>query len=348
MKQMSLHHMKLALCINVFLLLHLAMGQDELPLEQLWVDEDAHETAIAQVSFSPDGTILISASTDMIVKMWDAESGEVLHERDEFDDLVLSLAHAPDTSYISIGTCAVSGDIVSQCKQGGIHVWDMENELDVAILAGHEGLVSDLAYSPDGSLLVSSSTTDIFENVIIWDVESGEMVRSNRIPGGSVGFVDVSPDGTQLAGAAFAYRDAVEDFAAVVIIWDMETGEELAILPEVMDEPTDIEFSLDGDSLLVSYLGGQVIIWDLETGEPVQTYEGATRATYSPDGTQIALVNNASELVILDRETNEQLASISEIDGALNRLIFSPMGDVLAASTGGGAILVWDLAHEGE
>ena len=348
MRQINVHLIKQLLCINIFLLLHLAMGQDEFPLERLWINEDAHESAITQLSFSPDGSTLVSASTDMTVKVWDAESGETLYERDEFDDLVLSLAHAPDTSYISIGTCSVSGDTVSQCKQGVIHVWDMENELDVAILEGHQGLVSDLAYLPDGSLLVSSSVTDIFENVIIWDVESGEVVQSNRIPGGSVGFVDISPAGTQFAGAAFAYRDAVEDFAAVVIIWDMDTGEELAILPEVMDEPTDIEFSPDGDNLLVSYLGGQVIIWDMETGEPVQTYEGATRATYSPDGTQVALVNNVNELVILDRETNEQLASTSEIDGALNRLIFSPTGDVLAASTRGGAILVWDLAHEGE
>ena len=48
-----------------------------------------HSSAVSSVAFSPDGTKVVSGSGDNTVKIWNVESGDVLHtlsgER-EYDD----------------------------------------------------------------------------------------------------------------------------------------------------------------------------------------------------------------------------------------------------------------------
>ena len=82
-----------------------------------------------------------------------------------------------------------------------VKLWDVETNTNIATLEGHEGRVSSVAFSPDGTLLASGSEDD---TVKLWDVETNTNIATLEGHKGKVTSVAFSPDGTLLAsGGAF-------------------------------------------------------------------------------------------------------------------------------------------------
>jgi len=70
----------------------------------------------------------------------------------------------------------------------------------VATLRGHERAVISVAFSPDGTRVVSGS----FDNTIkLWDAASGEVVATLRGHEDAVFSVAFSPDGTRVASGSW-------------------------------------------------------------------------------------------------------------------------------------------------
>ncbi len=115
-----------------------------LPLE--WM---GHKDAVTCVSYSLNGTRVVSGSNDSTIRIWDAESGVVVGEPlTGHDDSVCSVAHSPDGHHI------ISGSM--DCT---IRIWDADTGVAVGNpLEGHARTVESVAYSPDGRHIISGSS----------------------------------------------------------------------------------------------------------------------------------------------------------------------------------------------
>ncbi|MBW2536503.1 MAG: WD40 repeat domain-containing protein [Deltaproteobacteria bacterium] len=114
--------------------------------------------------------------------------------------------------------------------------------------------VNDLAFSPDGSLLISAGEG---EHVVLWS-PCGDMIRKVPVNGWtSVSAVAVSPDGELLA--AVDQRGAVH-----VARLDAADGEPRVF--EIADDLGSVAFSPDGRALAVGGEGRGIYVVDPRTG----------------------------------------------------------------------------------
>ena len=111
--------------------------------------------------------------------------------------------------------------LASASADGTIRLWDAASGQRVSALEGHTDIVAGLSISPDGRLLASGSNERLLASgsndttVRLWDVASGQLVRTLEGHTWWVMSVAFAPDGRLLA---FGSEDKT------VRLWDAQTG----------------------------------------------------------------------------------------------------------------------------
>lgn len=157
---------------------------------------------------TPDGSRIISVSSDKTVRVWDLHSGEKL----------LSLIGHRE----GVNTCAISPDgawFVSGSSDKTLRIWDADDGRLRLSLTGHEGSVSGCDVSPDGAWIVSASDDG---TLFIWDAVSGIEQRILVGHEGPVRDCKVSPDGTTIVSVGTD---------STLRVWDLDDGQQLLIIP---------------------------------------------------------------------------------------------------------------------
>ena len=90
-----------------------------------------------------------------------------------------------------------------------------------------------VAFSPDGQRLASAS----YQMVEVWDVLTGQEIRTLKGHTGAVSSVAFSPDGHRLASASAD---------GTVKVWDANTGQEPLTLKGHTGRVESVAFSPDG------------------------------------------------------------------------------------------------------
>ncbi len=118
------------------------------------------------------------------------------------------------------------------------------------VIHGNESDIHDVAFSPDGRLLVSGGSDYI---AVIWEVSSRKALQKLSL-GDGIYSLAFSPDGKILATAG---RDRT------VILWEVESGKRLHSLPHA-DELMAVAFSPDGRLLATGGYDNTVVIWGIK------------------------------------------------------------------------------------
>lgn len=106
------------------------------------------------------------------------------------------------------------------------------------------------AWSPDGTKLAAS----VGDEIVVYDVETGDQLRALAGHKGIIHSVAWSPDGEKLASGS-------SDQA--VFLWDAETGERLRALRGHTDVVWvwDVAWSPDGTRLASASLDNTIVLW---------------------------------------------------------------------------------------
>jgi WD40 repeat protein len=273
-----------------------------------------HSDGITSLAFSPDSSLLASSSGDNTIIIWDVERGDpVAAPLQGHTEPVTTLAFSPDGSLL--GSAGWDETII---------LWDIASKQPLGQpLRGHTNSINTLTFSPDGSLLASGSWDG---SIILWDVANrvplGEPLQGHAFAVSSVAF---SPDGSRLASGGID---------AAVVLWDVQSRRSVVVSApaEQQAPPGDaaghalpvhrVTFSPDGQLLASADEAGTILLWDIAAGAPAP----------SP----------------LHRYTLPPLHDYATVETAVPPLIsldFSPDSRTLASSSGGKAVLLWDVSE---
>ncbi|MEA5544199.1 hypothetical protein VB816_04320, partial [Limnoraphis robusta CCNP1324] len=191
---------------------------------------------ITSIVISPDNKYIVGGSWK-IVRVWDAETGELLRKFEADSHWVLSVVIAPDNKTI------ITGGTDSQIK-----IWSLQTGESLFTLRGHSSWVTTLAVSPDGKKLVSGSCDKTLK---IWDLNTRKQQHTLTDHSGWICSAVISSDGTIASGST----------DNTIKLWNLNSGKLLQTLKEHSDWVQALTISSDGERLFSGSRNGEIKFW---------------------------------------------------------------------------------------
>ena len=219
----------------------LSVGIDTIILDAITGSQIAafsgHTHLVGPLTFSPDGTLLVSGSRDTTIKLWDMQTGVVVKTFQGHTSYVLSVSISADYTTIASG-----------CSDNTIHLWDIQTE-ECYCVVQQESCVYSVQFFPlDPQHFISISDGKVWE----WNIDSHKIA-----PEYDCVYTAFSPDGTKLVlcnGAVVQVQSS--DSRAVVAEFQMDNT-----------QTTHCCFSPDGR--LVAIAANKTIhVWDITNSKP--------------------------------------------------------------------------------
>jgi len=230
---------------------------------------EGHTDLVIGLDWTPDGSVLVSASQDDNVILWETEKFTQLEVLTTGS--VSSIDVSPDGSNLVVGS-----------ETGGLSIWDiMTGNLVMEFLSPNGSKINSVKYSPEGNMIASG---DEFGYVYIWDSDLGELITSVEEFGADLSViysVDWSFDGNFLATG----HENGNVFILTTTGWSIYRS---------ISTQTDWVSS-------VNWMPGQLVlavtgrngsnIWNTESGEEITGFGGGNDylcADWSPNGRYFA------------------------------------------------------------
>jgi WD40 repeat protein len=193
----------------------------------------SHNGFVTSLTYSLDGRIIASASTDKTIRIWGGYTRKHKLTLNGHTDTVYAVAMSPN--------CQI---LVSSSKDKTIRIWDLETGRERCILT-QDSAAKTVIISPDGETLISGSKDSTIK---LWNLHTGELSCTLTGHTRAVLSLAIHPDGKTLASSSSD---------GVIKLWNLQTGEVIQTLTGF----SPVAFSPDGKTLLSSARTGAIKIW---------------------------------------------------------------------------------------
>jgi WD40 repeat protein len=248
-----------------------AIGVWETQQGQLLTRLYEHQKPLCALSFTADGTYLLSAEVDQTICIWSVADWACIAQWQAERQRAKAIAFHPQTPLLACGVAH------------RIYLWDRRQQRCLHVLGGTtvddiggRQVASEilcLAFSPDGATLASG---EYHGALTLWDTQSGQRIWRATAHLHEVRCVSFAPAGDLLASAS---QDGT------LRLWDAKTGECVQTLDTGENALCTVSFHPSGNFLASGAQDGMVRLWGVARTErtvPGARYSLTTRRGWSP------------------------------------------------------------------
>lgn len=202
-------------------------------------------------------------------------------------------------------------------------------------ITAHRGPGREVAFSPDGQILATSS---VDSTVKLWRVADGTLLRTLQHPEG-VTSIAFSPDGQQLVSGSYDSK---------VRVWRASDGALTRTLGGHVGTVWSVAFSPDGTRIASSGEDRTVKLWRAGDGALTNTLKGHTlnvwSVAFSPDGQFLASGSFDKTIKIWRVDTGALVRTLTGSKEAVVHIAVSPDGQLIASGGDDTQIRLWRVA----
>ncbi|KAH7135215.1 WD40-repeat-containing domain protein [Dendryphion nanum] len=293
--------------------------------ESYVLKQQGHFDSMNTIAYSPEGQRIITAADDGKIKVWDVSSGFCVVTFTEHISGVTACEFAKRgnvlftasldgsirawdliryrnfrtftaPSRLSFSSLAVdpSGEVVcaGSVDSFDIHIWSVQTGQLLDRLSGHEGPVSSLAFTPDGSTLISGSWD---HTVRLWNIFARTQTSEPLQLMSDVLSIAARPDSKQIAVTTLDGQltfwsvseasqqsgvDARRDVSGGRKVSDRRTAANVAGTKSF----TSVKYSADGSCVLAGGNSKYICLYDVQSGVLVKKFTVSVNLSF--DATQ--------------------------------------------------------------
>ena len=323
-----------------------------------------HSGHILDASFSPDGKLIATASTDRTAKLWSTVLKKELTTFSGHTDVITALSFSPDNKYLAsasddttvklwniengklIASFKVHNDklksvafspnskyIATSSEDSSISIWNVESKKMLHHIKGFKDPVESVNYSPDGKLII---TTTLGGNVKIWNTANGKLFAEQNVSSG-LSYGEFSPDGLFFLSLFSLYRD--------VFVKDLK-GEWITTIRKAHASwISSAHFSPDGKTIITASLDRSIKFWDVASGKLKNTIlaeESVENCSYSKDGRYI-VASCRNKINVWNAASGELSYTLKGRTSDYQSASFSPDEKFIVAAGNSGPVNIWSV-----
>lgn len=263
---------------------------------------------------------LIYGGKDTIVRMWNVETEEIVHDLVGHSDKIWSVLISNDNQ-----------NIISGSEDNNIYVWNIDTGKIVKNLRSHLGSrIYSIAMSKNGQFLVSGHSAG---DINMWDLLTGNLKYTTKC---------------EKAARAVSFSPNAEMFITSHVnninLWNSTTGKLINII-EGKNQVYCIAFSANGKYIVAGHRNGYINIWNVNTNNLMISIKGHNEkiwsVAFSNDNKKI-VSGGCDKIIKLWCAETGQLIYSYKVENIVYHLVFSSDDNFVASGHAKGFINIWN------